>query len=345
MEQFALTLFTSAGLEGCGPAVCFLLQQAVDCLASSRKDTLDAEAVAQTGDDLLQLAKDKITSYHYKDVPSCWRRLYTDATILYVFASSLSADFDDTDVVEDSVRRLDMAIIVAGAPGPGRSGAIFRLIRDCQSRLPADPESYEPSPKRRRTNGASKPAVAASPTSPPIVAPIPSLSPPPFLPSHCSSPFILRGFCSDWPASDPKTGWASEKYLRKVGGRARIVPVEVGRDYTEAGWGQRLVPWEHFLSSVFQISSEGGEDPEVLYLAQHDLFSQFPSLRNDLVLPDYLYSLPPAPTHMPKYKPPQNEDGFVTNAWLGPKGTVSPAHTDPYYNCYGGPLPRAILSA
>ncbi|EFI28393.1 jumonji domain containing 5 [Coprinopsis cinerea okayama7 len=73
------------------------------------------------------------------------------------------------------------------------------------------------------------------------------------------------------------------------------------------------------------------------YLAQHNLFIQFPDLRDDILVPDYAYATG-FYKHLPDYKPPNNEEGIIFNHWLGPENTISPAHIDPYNNLYGLPV-------
>ncbi len=55
------------------------------------------------------------------------------------------------------------------------------------------------------------------------------------------------------------------------------------------------------------------------YLAQHPLFDQIPSLRSDIVTPDYCCL-------------GQEGELRAVNAWLGPGGTTTPLHTDPHHN-------------
>ena len=121
------------------------------------------------------------------------------------------------------------------------------------------------------------------------------------------------------------------------------------------------------------------------YLAQHRLLDQIPSLRKDIVIPDYCCLLldkdeeeaqkeeeeeesisgatatlmgekgevssnastaavdadgtpPPPRNDVPAAAkrgmdaPNGDDDDVLVNAWLGPIGTVSPLHHDPYYN-------------
>jgi lysine-specific demethylase 8 len=81
--------------------------------------------------------------------------------------------------------------------------------------------------------------------------------------------------------------------------------------------------WDDFLDVL--------EDPThsqtILYMAQHNLLSQFHALREDILIPDYVFTSPEAPATYPLYRPPNNEEGLALNAWLGPPGTASPAHT------------------
>jgi len=149
-----------------------------------------------------------------------------------------------------------------------------------------------------------------------------------------------------------------------IGGR-RLVPIEIGRSYTDEGWGQQIVTFGHFMREyllppstsspscsessnnhetvalngaeterpVDTVTNEHYDSAKIAYLAQHDLLTQLPSLRADILIPDYCFSSPPPPipTHAPL--PSAEElDTPLQNAWLGPPGTVSPLHTDPYHN-------------
>jgi Cupin-like domain len=139
------------------------------------------------------------------------------------------------------------------------------------------------------------------------------------------APFIIKSYASDWPAIQR---WTSPEYLLRAGGVGRIVPVEVGNDYTSHQWTQKLIKWEDFLSNLSSSGSDRASDElPVLYLAQHSLFNQIPGLREDIHYPDYVYLSPPPPEYFPEYKPPSTEEQLIINAWIGPQNTVSPAHT------------------
>ncbi|KAN0062129.1 hypothetical protein ACQY0O_005548 [Thecaphora frezii] len=331
---------------------------------------------------LLRLCDAKFLCYPYASVPLCWRRLYTDAIILSACAAILFLEPGKQDQRwSKAVRDLDLAIIIAGCPGDEREELVQLLIRVCQCGLKGEKSDEEEQEQEggghrhsldHEIGRAKRPRLAENgsvqrskrlfhPTSIAALS-IDSFNVPPSLPHFLSpsaprgtyrTPFIVRNFASDWPAlaltSMGKPRWASSDYLVQLAGPARVVPVEVGAKYTDEGWGQDVVEWREFLklSRWDQDDDERGKEDEketpTLYLAQHDLLKQFPQMWRDIVLPDYVYSCPPAPDHDgenakwgkgKKYSPPKNEEGLIVNAWIGPEGTVSPPHHDPYYNCF-----------
>ncbi|PFH35849.1 hypothetical protein BESB_055000 [Besnoitia besnoiti] len=63
------------------------------------------------------------------------------------------------------------------------------------------------------------------------------------------------------------------------------------------------------------------EEAPVLYMAQHALLEQVPALAADCPAPDFLLCA-------------ANSDTLIRLAWIGPAGTVSPAHTDAWQNFF-----------
>lgn len=119
------------------------------------------------------------------------------------------------------------------------------------------------------------------------------------------------------------------------------MPVEVGRSYVDAGWGQRIVRFADFLEEFVAVDSSSsslasseeaeGEGRPTAYLAQHQLLLQLPHLRSDIRVPDLCYTAPPQhPTDHSLDQPEIDEP--MLNAWFGPPGTITPLHTDPYHN-------------
>ena len=229
----------------------------------------------------------------------------------------------DEESAMNCVSRLDHALIIAGAPGQGMQSLIQHLIQRTQAAyLPRKPK-YSPKPAIRPTRSPSAhiPVLSTSSGTIPRLVNPPSLSV--FRHELLNKPFILTGFASDWPAMNEHP-WHSVEYLRSVAGRGRVIPVEVGKDYRTDDWAQRMMSWDDFLD----VLEKGPTHSQtILYMAQHNLLSQFHALREDILIPDYVYTSPEAPSTYPFYRPPNNEEGLALNAWLGPPGTVSPAHT------------------
>ncbi|KAF8919288.1 hypothetical protein CPB85DRAFT_1212926 [Mucidula mucida] len=247
----------------------------------------------------------------------CWRQFTVDVHILR------SLTHLDASTCVEAVGILDRALIITG--GASRFDAIHFLIGKIQSDYASSFKGIQSHLPPESDSVFIRKPLSAHHRLPSLPEP-PSLSL--FRTKFCGEPFVLRGYAKDWPALNEHP-WRSLDYLRSVTGPGRVVPVEVGSDYRTADWSQKLMGWDEFLVSLNSLSSEGP-----LYLAQHNMFIQFPQLREDLVVPDYVYTAPSAPPNYPTYVPPGNAEQLVLNTWFGPKGTVSPAHTDPYYNIY-----------
>jgi hypothetical protein len=318
-----------------------------------------ALAVIHTNPDLARkLAYQKLHDVPYKEVKRCWRRLYTDASLWRVLrlseehADRVELAHTHAAWLDEVVKVLDMALILTGAPGREELIELWfaALEEDLSSREhmdAADVPLERPAKKIKLENvnliPPTFPTALIEPWST-LRHPIPRSDNPSLSafqkklsdPST-HTPTIITSSIQHWPALSDRP-WNSPAYLlkRTLGGR-RLVPIETGRSYTDSGWGQRITSFKNFMESYMLSPPNGqhvdGAAKDTGYLAQHDLFAQIPSLRADISVPDYCFSTPhpylPAnikPTSTQKLEDP------LLNAWFGPKGTISPLHTDPYHN-------------
>ncbi|KAI8456143.1 hypothetical protein BY996DRAFT_4579952 [Phakopsora pachyrhizi] len=289
---------------------------------------------------LLILAEEKISSFFYNKIQTIWRQLYTDSTLIKV-STILSSVSEYSEIFENVdwyglMKLLDMALIVSGVPGRGRREATFFLIKKIQKdfintkSLSNQVESSIERPlKKPRTIFNTYDQKINSQFSV-VQRSIQSFELPPsdesFSTELYKKPFVIKKYCKNWPALKERP-WKDLNYLRASTGPGRFVPVEIGRNYSDDDWGQKIMSWYEFLN---KLEFSGTIQPEIVYLAQYNLFNQFPSLKDDMVIPSYTDCQIPSEVG----SKPESEDGLLLNAWLGPSGTISPAHTDPYYNCY-----------
>lgn len=101
--------------------------------------------------------------------------------------------------------------------------------------------------------------------------------------------------------------------------------------YTDANWGQTIIPFAAFLEQIGW--DRGAPTSHPLYLAQHTLLTQFPWLSDDMRVPPYVSMRPPAPAYAAAQRGAR-PSAPIASVWIGPKKTVSAAHTDPYFNCF-----------
>lgn len=352
-----------------------------------------SKGLSKRVDDLFDLADQEIHVFPFKDVKNCWFRLYTDTSIVrainlllgYNQAGEYDGLLEPPQLASKIVGMLDMALIMAG--GVGREEEIQLLLERVESLLDGNPI---PLRKQRilQRNMLAQPAehiplladqdtgiiignayiedeLPLKTTSVPhIQHPIEFLWRPDMLEfqmhmNRFKSPVILKRTMDHWPAL---TTWKSKQHWldQTLDGR-RLVPIEVGRSYTDDDFGQEIIPFAQFLDEYI-CSSEEQPSPvrQTGYLAQHDLLAQIPALRAEIATPDYCYlTSPPAepgtPVALSKLANPQkatktshpsmipsagiasanseDEDTEIqTNIWFGPPWTISPLHHDPYHN-------------
>jgi lysine-specific demethylase 8 len=316
-------------------------------------------------DDLITLSTEKFYAYPFKDVPACWRELFREASLLKFSALAAKGMWGQLAVksrqemlpldgiaMDEMVRTIDMALIMAGPPSSVETrddiDAALDLLQKCNAKSLSEDYEHQASNQRNLdtvwTNHCDRFPTAAV-FVPSVFKPITRTKSPSFnsFEKHMlqprddalgPEPIIITGALESWPARRERP-WSSPGYLlsKTVGGR-RLVPIETGRSYVDDGWGQKIITFKEFLNDYVLL-----EESSCLatgYLAQHDLFAQIPSLRRDITTPDYCYTSPPpphfsSPLAQKHSEMPQLEDPLL-NAWFGPAGTISPLHTDPYHN-------------
>ncbi|KAA8651526.1 hypothetical protein EYZ11_005896 [Aspergillus tanneri] len=316
------------------------------------------ELVLNTPEKALQIADARLRVFPFKDVETCWRRLYTDASIAKAclniclncgllrdsklndesanrlsWFSSLIADLNQVQERDNeeglkvdpsaswlspTIHLLDKALIMTGAP---LRETLTESLLDALQRAISSPKDRATSPTDLETlsenNDMSDPLHRAAKRrkfSPPLFPPdsipapeikypvsrvsTPSFSAIEYHIHHVKTPLVITEAVEHWPAMSTRP-WNSRDYWfkRTIGGR-RLVPVEIGRSYTDEGWGQRIMEFGEFVDQyIWREERDGNGDIDVQtgYMAQHDLLSQIPALRKDISIPDYCYIDPPGP--------------------------------------------------
>lgn len=292
--------------------------------------------------DLISISSSKFYAYRYDLLPVIWRQIYTDACILDSFQGLLrplsTGESPSKATLDATVERLDRALITAG--GGGQQGWLEETLRSLEEAWVTYEQSERPAKRHRRDECSPREFLSREPHGRPTLSPerqCPRYSgwTMPQFEDYMNSnegeprPIVFSDLIGDWPALTDRP-WKNPEYLltKTFGGR-RLVPVEIGRSYVDDGWGQDLIPFSEFLNRY--VEGDSSTTTKTGYLAQHNLFQQIPSLRNDICIPDFCWvDVPPHPTTPSLNQPPV--DMPQLNAWFGPARTITPLHTDGYHN-------------
>jgi|SRR5690242_3792481 len=294
-----------------------------------------------------KLAYQKLHDVPYKEVKTCWRRMYTDAALWRVLKATKERAHAAGSLVDAVVKLLDTTLILTAAPLREELvelwlAALEQELSENEPNDAAQESSQRPAKKLKLDHADSTRSVFPDAVFEPDIVlrhPIPRYDSPSLstfqrrLSSPAKhTPLIIEHAIEHWPALSERP-WGDPNYLlkRTLGGR-RLVPIETGRSYTDSGWGQKITTFKDFMSTYMLDQNRAPQNKlQTGYLAQHDLFAQIPSLRTDISIPDVCYC-DPAPKSLPNIKQTPKLEDPLLNAWFGPRGTISPLHTDPYHN-------------
>lgn len=288
-----------------------------------------------------ELADTNLHVFPFGGVHTRWRRLFADATIIkacFIIArecglsqqAGLTGDekLDIQQLIRETenhhvqinpeakwltevVRILDMALIMTGAPMRRKIvDSLFQALQEASependSQDDSDDEKMRPSKRRKTASPLFPPASLPDPT---LKYPVHRVSAPAFedIEDHIQNvrtPLVITDMVSHWPAFSERS-WRSREYWMKhtFGGR-RLVPVEIGRSYTDEEWGQQIMEFRKFFdkyvwrgrTKLLDDMIDTDDEAETGYMAQHNITAQIPALRNDICVPDCCYINPPDP--------------------------------------------------
>lgn len=235
----------------------------------------------------LEWAWEQLHMVHYKDVAEEWRIAYTLASFLCALQEA------DTDL-RSAMERLDMANVMSGSPVLGKS--IEEFIETIAERLPMDDTQWPV----LEMKDFDAPALTFKVGE--MIMDEVSWT---HLMNPQAQPFIIKDGVQHWPALSTRP-WSHLSYLVRTVGQYRTVPVEIGSNYTDTSWGQRMMQFGEFVHHHVLQPEEHG----IAYLAQHSLFNQVPKLMDDISIPEVcLLALSP------------NLGRPLLHSWFGPAGT------------------------
>jgi lysine-specific demethylase 8 len=260
-------------------------------------DSNQEQEALEISEQLLDRADELFRAEPFRDASIQLRSQYEIASLIRALVMMRLASSESADKIKECLKLLDMALLMTGCPT--YKARILEIISDLHACLMM----------------VSLPTNLADVTlfeKPDVGIPIQTFSMMKISEFEVlSQPGVFRNAVRHWPAISNRS-WNNLEYLNRLGGH-RLVPVEIGSSYTQKNWTQKIIPFNEFLSSLTDSKS-------IVYLAQFNLLDHVKELECDISVPDYCYAK-------------QSEEPII-NIWMGPRGTVSPCHHDPYDNIF-----------
>ncbi|CAI2355068.1 unnamed protein product [Caenorhabditis sp. 36 PRJEB53466] len=272
------------------------------CVADYVQSFENRERVVEQSDFLLRLADTRLNTGHFSKVDENWRKLYALISYLQAFVLLKENRLKKAVIIADKglcMGRIDERRV------PLRALAALIHERLPKPDLPINhlPERYFKSIEKEQKlspNQNSSPIEECENDESTFVRLVEAVVE--------NKPLLVRRFASDMPA----VGKWNLRYLYSQL-HTRTFPVEVGKNYSDEDWSQRMMTFAEFVAN---------SENEQLYLAQHRLLDQVPHLNADIVCPDICFG------------ESTNVQDVDMNMWIGPAGTISPLHTDPRKNMF-----------
>lgn len=198
--------------------------------------SLDDQSTAQVVRDLTDFCWEKLHSGVWNQIDDAWRELYAWCQILQVTLDLILDRFEEKKLL---FKNLDLALVMGG---PIYRFRIHSLVRALEESFDNKESGAVDLGVAMEMSGIKHMEIPSSPLSKMIEKRhsknVSLLQFQQLMQMDC--PVLLEGLMEDWPAVTDSfcLGW--KKNLLRIAGH-RYVPVEVGNNYTDEQWTQRLM--------------------------------------------------------------------------------------------------------